>query len=75
MRDERLDYSYRTSSRTEYHHSKEQLKNNIRLLYFHFGRYTQGARDSVAKTAYDVYIVRHLGSDVLSGERGQNAAY
>jgi len=67
MKDERLDYSYRTSSRVNYRHTKEDLKNSIRLLYFHFGRYHQGARDQVAKLAYDVYITRHLGSDVLSG--------
>ena len=73
MKDERLDYSYRTSSTVEYQHSQEQLKNNIRLLYFHFGRYTHGARDRVAKEAYEVYMIRYLGSDVLSG--GANGAY
>ncbi len=67
MKDERLDYSYRTSSRVKYRHTKEQLKNNIRLLYFHFGRYTQGARDYTAKLAHEVYVIRHLGNDVLSG--------
>lgn len=66
MRDERLDYSYRSSSQTKYEHTKHDMRNNIRLLYFHFGRYTQGARDRAAKDAWEVYMVRHLGTDVLS---------
>lgn len=44
-------------------HSKEQLKQSLRLLYFHFGRYVEGARDRTAKDAYEVYVVRHAGSD------------
>lgn len=70
MKDERLDYSYRTSSRVSYEHTPHDLKNNIRLLYFHFGRYSHGARDQVAKDAHEIYMVRHLGSDVLSGGKG-----
>ncbi len=66
MKDERLDYSYRTSSTVRYNHGKHDMRNNIRLLYFHFGRYSQGARDQAAKDAWEVYMVRHLGTDVLS---------
>lgn len=65
MRDERLDYSYRTYSKEAYKHSREQLKNSLRLLYFHFGRYAEGARDQVAKDAYNIYVIRHAGSDSL----------
>ncbi len=64
MRDERLDYSYRTYS-NDYKVSKERLKKSLRLLYFHFGRYAEGARDRVAKDAYEIYVVRHAGHDEL----------
>lgn len=72
MRDERLDYSYRTYSSEPYRVSRDKLKNSIRLLYFHFGRYTEGARDRVAKDAYNIYVIRHAGSDAIYDfERGE----
>ena len=65
MRDERLDYSYRAYRTEPYKVSKERLKQSIRLQYFHFGRSVEGARDQVARDAYDLYVVKHAGSDSI----------
>ena len=70
MRDERLDYSYRNYSTKTWDVSKQRLERNLRLLYFHFGRYAHGARDDVAKNAYDVYISRNGGSDAIFDYKG-----
>jgi len=60
MRDERLDYSYRNFSRTDtFDVSRQQLKDSIRLLFFHYGRWFQGATDRVARDAFEVYVARY----------------
>ena len=71
MRDERLDYSYRNYSTKTYNVSKQRLKDSIRLLYFHFGRYTEGARDQTARDAYGIYLQRHCGVDAIYDFGGQ----
>lgn len=59
MRDERLDYSYRNFSSRSYSVTRQQLKDSIRLLFFHYGRWYEGATDSVAREAFEVYVARY----------------
>ena len=60
MRDERLDYSYRNfSSKPIFEVSRRQMTRSLRQLFFHYGRWFDGATDDVAKMAAEIYITRY----------------
>lgn len=65
MRDERLDYSYRNFSRNDtFKVTRKELRDSVRLLFFHYGRWFEGAQDEAARLAFEVYVTRYADSPV-----------
>lgn len=58
VRDERFDYSYRKENRVFTEYSPRDFQRSRWLMYFHAGRYYEGARDRNARSAWALYLER-----------------